>query len=246
MGPKRFFTFFTMQIYIFVTLFANINNLFLIFLMIKAVFDTPVEVKSIVFDLGNVVLDIDIQKSVDAFKELNIAGLVSDNIFPSPLPIFENYERGELSSVEFLSKFRENYPSASKINDEKFWWAWNILFGKFEPKRIELIKKLSEEYSVYLLSNTNEEHVRFFKELYKKQFGEEFESLFVKSFYSNELLCRKPDRIIYEKVIAETGVNPSETLFIDDLQKNVEGARQCGLIAYHLVAGRETILDIFK
>lgn len=210
----------------------------------KGVLDRFNEVENVIFDLGNVVLDIDIQRGVDALMKLKIGGLVAENIFPKPLKIFEEYERGEISSLQFFEYFVEKY-EVKNLNQTDFWSAWNSIFYEFDPRRIELIKKLSENYNVYLLSNTNAEHVKKFNDMFRTQFNEEFCAQFKRCFYSNELKCRKPESEIYNKVIEATGISAQKTVFIDDLEKNVIAARECGLNGHHLVEG-ETILDIFN
>lgn len=199
--------------------------------------------ESILFDMGNVLLDIDIQKSVTALLDINIDGIISEFIFPSPLPIFKEYECGRVNNEEFINSFVTKY-KIKNLNEEKFWHAWNALFDQFDPKRIELLKKLNKNYDLYVLSNTNSVHVKKFNDIYRDQFHEEFSSMFKSCFYSNELKCRKPESKIYKKVIEMANINPAKSIFIDDLKENVVAAEKCGFNTHHLTLG-QTILDIF-
>lgn len=211
----------------------------------KFILDTPKKIKNLVFDFGNVVMDIDIAKTVEAFMKLNIDGLKPENIFPLPLPIFEDFEIGAINETEFIEKFRTIFPAARDVKDSDFWDAWNILLLGFDPERIKLLKTLSKEYKIYILSNTNAEHVEYFSNLFESQFGIKLSDLFVKLFYSNEMGLRKPNLEIYHRVAKESNIDPSETLFIDDLLENVEAAKECGFQGFHLKSD-VTILNIFK
>ncbi|MFI3261314.1 MAG: HAD family phosphatase [Rikenellaceae bacterium] len=209
----------------------------------KGILEEYGNIDAIIFDLGNVLLDIDIQRSIDAFMALNIVGLKPEDVFPSPLKIFKDYETGKVSTMQFFDFFKEKY-GVKNVEEENFWAAWNVLLNNFDPKRIELLQKLGKNHDLYLLSNTNAEHVRFIGEMFRKQFKYEFCSLFKRCFYSNEVKCRKPDAEIYQKLIDQTGIIPEKSLFIDDLEANVIGARRCGINSYCLKQN-ETILDIF-
>ncbi|MFI3267967.1 MAG: HAD family phosphatase [Rikenellaceae bacterium] len=209
----------------------------------KSVLEGSGNINAIIFDLGNVLLDIDIQRSIDGFMNLNIGGLKPEDVFPSPLKIFKDYEMGKVSSMQFFDFFKREY-DVKNVEEANFWAAWNVLLNDFDPQRIELLRKLGESYDLYVLSNTNAEHVRRFNEMFRKQYKQEFCSLFKRCFYSNEMKMRKPNAEIYLKVIQQTGIDPQKTLFIDDLEENVEAARKCGINGYCLKQN-ETILDIF-
>lgn len=208
----------------------------------KNILTNKPEIENIIFDFGNVILDIDIQKSIDAFMALNIEGLKPENIFPSPLAIFEEYERGLITTHEFYESFKKEY-KAHHISEEQFFNAWNALLLHFDPKRIAKLQELAKSYNLYLLSNTNAKHVEVFNADFKAQFGYEMSSLFTHCYYSNELKTRKPDSDIYEKVLALSHLNPSKTIFIDDLKENTEAAGRSGLHTHHLQLP-ESILDI--
>ena len=55
-----------------------------------------------------------------------------------------------------------------------------------------------------------------------------FAPLFERVFVSGELGLVKPHAAIYEHVIDELGISPSELLFVDNRSENVEGARAVG------------------
>jgi putative hydrolase of the HAD superfamily len=117
----------------------------------------------------------------------------------------------------------------------------------FPEENAVLLQKLHEfGYQLYMLSNTNEMHVCFLTERLKKQYGRDLLSeLFDRTFYSNEIGYRKPNRDAYEYVLKTERLKPAETLFIDDLEHNVIGARQTGMQAYHHPKG-DRLVDLFQ
>jgi putative hydrolase of the HAD superfamily len=96
-----------------------------------------------------------------------------------------------------------------------------------------------------MLSNTNEMHIIFYIEYLKQRFGCDLLSeLFDRTFFSHEIGYRKPNREAFDYVLKSEGLKPAETLFIDDLEHNVIGARQTGMQAYHHLKGNR-LVDLF-
>jgi FMN phosphatase YigB (HAD superfamily) len=123
--------------------------------------------------------------------------------------------------------------------------AWNAMLLDFPAERAELLMNLKSRYRTFLLSNTNEIHINYYLNRISEWYGNDaMENFFEKHYYSNRIGMRKPDTEIFEFVLRENHLIASETLFIDDTLKHVEGARMAGLRAYHLQAP-ETIMDIF-
>lgn len=204
-------------------------------------------IKNIIFDFGGVLLDIDISKTVDAFKKLGIEGFHEDDIYPETKNVFLELEMGNINTREFFEALREQYPSANKASDKELYEAWCALLLDFDLKKFDLIKSLSSKYNLYLLSNTNYPHRIRFLNNYIRQTGFDMESLFKKCYYSDEMRGRKPDISIYNRVIKDAGIEPSETIFIDDNLVNITHAIESGMRGYYLKTKRgETILDIFE
>ncbi|MFI3322762.1 MAG: HAD family phosphatase [Rikenellaceae bacterium] len=207
--------------------------------------EKPIE--NIIFDFGGVILDIDISLAVKAFNRLGVDNIRQADIHPETKSFFLDLEVGAISDDQFLEEIRKIYPKAREVSDEKMWSAWNEILLEFTKERFELIKELNKHYNVYLLSNTNHPHRVFWCEKFEKEFGEPFESYFKKCYYSDELGCRKPDAIIYQKVLEDAGIEAEKSLFIDDNMINFSGATEVGLNWYHLdLTKGATILDIFE
>lgn len=203
------------------------------------------QIECVIFDLGGVILDIDIEQTIRAFYKLEIDNLKAETVFKDNQALFLELELGLVTPEEFIKRFNETYPGSQSVSEEAVWDAWNAILLTYEPERMELLKELNQHYKVYLLSNTNLPHRICFKEKYNKQFGGNFEDLFLQCFYSDEMHLRKPDKEIYRQVEKAIKQDGSKILFIDDSPINIEAADAHGWTAY-LLTKEESILDLFK
>jgi putative hydrolase of the HAD superfamily len=113
--------------------------------------------------------------------------------------------------------------------------------------RVRLLEKLANHYRVFILSNSNEIHYLKYAADFKVKYGyHDFDELVEKAYFSFRLHLQKPGKEIFEFVIFDRGLNPGETLFIDDSVMHIEGAKKAGLIAYQLrIAEGEQLTDLF-
>ena len=200
-------------------------------------------IKNIIFDLGRVLLNLDFDASIKAFQELGLQTDVLDKKQAYSDPVFYELEVGRISPKEFCNRVRVvlNNPDATDLQIED---AWSAMVLDMPENRLKKVQELSKNYNVYLFSNTNQIHIERMHQAFKAEYGFDFQSLFVKDYYSHEIYERKPDLVSYQKVIELSGVNPMETIFIDDLEKNIIGAQQAGLKTFWLKDGME-MTDIF-
>ncbi len=194
-------------------------------------------VKNIIFDFGGVILDIDMNKSVEAFAKLGITGFKADDIHPNTRSFFEELEMGKLTTPQFFEHVLSEYGgNTQKVSQRDLFEAWSALLLPFDSKKVAVIERLhnDKKYNLYLLSNTNYPHRVRFLNNFTRQFGYDMETLFEKCYYSDELEMRKPDANIYKYVLKDAGLKAEETLFIDDNQINLPSAEECGIHTYHL------------
>jgi putative hydrolase of the HAD superfamily len=200
-------------------------------------------IKNIIFDLGGVVINIDYKLTLREFAALGLKDI--DKVYTqfNQLPWFDKYDTGGISSEMFISEFSKLLaPGTSR---EQIVNAWNSMLLDFPIERAELLLNLKKRYRTFLLSNTNDLHIKYYFEKVKTEYGyDELKDFFEKEYYSHQVGLRKPGVEIYEFVLKDKNLKASETLFIDDTLKNVEGAREAGLKAYFLQAP-ETILEVF-
>ena len=198
-------------------------------------------IKNIIFDLGGVLINIDFKLTEQAFAKLGFHDFSKHITQFHITRLFEDYETGKINDAGFINRIQQLAPHP--ITENEIIHAWNALLLDFPPERIELLKKIKQQYRIFLLSNTNALHHTEFQKRFFALTGGQLEDVFDKTYYSQTTGMRKPNAEIYQLVVDENKLNPSETLFIDDTASNFSGAEQVGLQTFHLTAPM-TILDI--
>jgi FMN phosphatase YigB (HAD superfamily) len=193
-------------------------------------------IKNIIFDLGGVILNLDNQRTTDAFVALGLKNIREYFGHGHAASFFKDYEVGKITDGQFIGAIRET--TGLNASDQAIVESWNALLLDFPPERIQLLKELGKTYRIFLFSNTNALHLAALRDIYTRTFGSgSLEDHFEKTYYSHLLRMRKPDRASYEYILQENGLNGSETLFVDDAIINVEGAEQAGLKGLYLRPG---------
>lgn len=192
-------------------------------------------IKNIIFDLGGVFIDIHYQKTEDAFIDLGVTDFHTLFTQHHASDIFELLETGKLSPAAFYDAFRAT--TQLSLSNEQIKIAWNAMLGNFGIEKIEWLNSIRSKYNIFLFSNTNQIHYDGFMEIYREQTGrDDFNDHFIKAYYSQHIGVRKPYPESFQYILKEQGLNVSETLFIDDTLKNIEGAKAVGLQTIHLNA----------
>lgn len=204
--------------------------------------ESALPVKNILFDLGGVLLNLNIQKTLDAFRQLGIENIEHYFGLGHADSFFKHYETGHLSDREFIEALKKLVPET--IGEEQLVQAWNAMLLDFPASRIQWLKELKSRYRLFLFSNTNELHLQEFAKIFDGQYGFSLDSLFEKAYYSHRAGVRKPDHASYLMVVENHGLIAGETLFIDDALNNVEAAIAAGLQGRHLRPGEE-VTDLF-
>ncbi len=196
-------------------------------------------IKNIIFDLGGVLLDIDYRKSIEAFEHLGLQNFETMFSQFKADELFEHLETGIVSEHAFYAAIRER--TALSVTDQQIDDAWNALILSFRPQSLAFLEALSTQYKIYLLSNTNSIHLRYFKRLFTEETGKpSLDAYFIKAWYSNEIGLRKPGKEVFEFVLQQENLQSEETLFIDDTSINIEAAARLG-IKTHLLLPTERI-----
>lgn len=193
--------------------------------------------KAIIFDMGGVLVDLDLEDCKRAFKEdLNYYGI--DEILDPchQKGIWGDLEEGMLSAEDFRKiVLADSRPDAQPEDVDKA--MWRILSG-IAPYKAELLKKLAQKYDLYLLSNNNSICLPCSAGMFD-EVGAPLEEVFKKCFYSFEMKALKPSEKFYKAVIEQIGLPGEQMLFIDDSQKNVDGAIAAGLPAVYYQPGTD-------
>ena len=190
-----------------------------------------------IFDMGGVLVDLDIEDCKRAFKDY-LGYDEIDSIIDAchQKGIYGDLEEGKLSANEFRSIVLAGSRPESRPEDVDRAMS-HILVG-IEPAKAELLKRLSESYDLYLLSNNNPICIPHSGRIFADA-GVPLDKIFRKSFLSYEMKALKPSYSFYKAVIDEIGLPSEEMLFIDDSQKNVDGAIAAGLPAIFYQPGSD-------
>lgn len=201
------------------------------------------EIDAIVFDLGGVILNIDPERTSGAFKKLGFTDI--DNYFSrfDLDHVFLQLELGKISEEEFCENVRSWL--GREVSNEEIAAAWTAMIQDIPAPRMDVVKNLSKKCRTFMLSNTNVIHWRAFDEYMDANFGERFSDIMEKVYTSHELNMRKPNVEIYEHILKDSAMEPSRTLFIDDSEKNLEGAAKAGMKTYHMKIGNDLSKEIF-
>lgn len=183
--------------------------------------------EAIIFDLGGVLLDLDYQRTIIAFENL---GKIDFNTFYSQQQqtlLFDQFETGKIGSLHFINQLKRHLPTTATPN--QIVHAWNAMILDFRLEKIELLVKLSKSHRLFLLSNTNDIHMEKVRRELAKISALKLEDLFTKVYLSQEIGMRKPHPETFQYVCDDAKLNPSTTLFIDDSEQHILGAKSIGL-----------------
>jgi len=203
----------------------------------------PKNCKTIIFDLGGVILNLDYNLTKQAFIKLGVENFDEMYTQTNQTDLFNKYETGQISSQHFINKLLPHLPQGTSPN--KVVHAWNKMILDFPLSRLNFLDQLKEKYTLLLLSNTNEIHLEEVRRSLKKTTERTLESYFEKTYYSHLINKRKPSGEIFEYVCNEHNLNIEKTVFIDDTLGHVEGAKSIGLKGIHLANGM-TIEGLFQ
>jgi len=189
--------------------------------------------KNLIFDLGEVIIDIDYSQTIAAFQKLAIVDFREVVSYATQSHIFDLYEKGKVTTAGFRNELKQFLrPGTTDIEIEN---AWNAIFFDFPRAKIDLLKQLKSRYKTFALSNINEIHVDTINRVAHEKFGEaDFGSFFHGAYYSNEIGFRKPEQEIYNYILEKENLVAAETFFVDDKRENIEAARALGIHAYQL------------
>lgn len=198
----------------------------------------------LIFDLGNVIIDIDYHTSLQLIRN-QVSELIQDKVTGFYQTAFhKDYEKGLIDSPTFRDSVRGYFEQ--EWEDQKVDELWNSLLVTIPANRLELISNLKNKYQIGVLSNTNQIHIEGVDLILKRDHGiESLNQLFHRVFLSHEMGLSKPSPEIYEKMVSELGTTPDRVVFFDDLEANVKGAASVGIHAVH-VTGPEVIFDYLK
>ena len=197
-------------------------------------------IKNIVFDFGDVFINLDKEATFRRLKKLGVKEFTDDL-----LELGKQYEMGMITTQEFVNTFKTLFPSISEIDFKN---AWNSMLLDFPSHRLRFLKSLSnsKKYRIFLLSNTNDLHISWIQKTWGRKLFSEFKNCFEKFYLSHEIHLRKPNIDIYEFVIESNKLIPEETFFVDDTEENIVMANKLGIKIWHINPNSEDVVDLFS
>ena len=186
--------------------------------------------------MGGVLVDLDLTACKDAFRELGFKEV--DTVFnlSDQKTIFGLMEEGLVSADEFRNHIIAGSDPGVTPDDVDF--ALGRILAGISPYKIEMLRRLSADYDLYILSNINPIAISFARKMFREA-GFSLESDFRKCYFSCEMKALKPSEDFYKEVMSDIGLTGSEMLFIDDTPVNVDAANETGLPALHYVPGTD-------
>lgn len=197
-------------------------------------------IKTLLFDFGDVFIDLDKEVPYIEMKKLGIHSFTNEMIETN-----KQYETGKIGTSEFLNYYHKAFPNNSKKQLSE---AWNSIILTFPEYRLKFLEDLanSKQYQIILLSNTNDLHIeKVIENMTLKRYNR-FKNCFDAFYFSQEIHLRKPNPDIYEFVLKSHNIKPNECLFIDDTKENTETAKTLGIHTWNIIPKKEDVVDLFQ
>lgn len=184
--------------------------------------------KNIIFDMGNVLVKLDEEATMKQFAALGLGHDKAQTEHDEVADLIRGMGIGTVSNETFFDAVRRI--THRDLSDHEITKAVNaMLLYVPEEKKRKLLEIRKQGYHTYLLSNTIDLHWQYCKQQLFPMGKHTVDDYFERMFLSQVMHKKKPDDEIFQTVIAETSINPEETLFIDDLQENCQAAKRQGL-----------------
>ncbi|WP_413999007.1 HAD family hydrolase [Flavobacterium sp. W1B] len=195
-------------------------------------------INAIIFDFGDVFINLDKNATLEGLKKIGISEWNEDL---NKLNIL--FEKGEISREDFLLGIQKYAPKATT---DEILEAWSAILLDFPLYRLEFLQMLSQKYRLFLLSNTDSIHIDTFEQKNGVSFYSDFYQCFEKVYFSFEMGMRKPDTEIFNHVLNKHDLQAKRTLFVDDKKENTDTALSLGINVWNLQVGQEDVVDLFE
>ena len=190
-------------------------------------------IKNVIFDLGGVVVNLDRDRAVRALEKLGLEGADEMLGLYGQQEPFYGLETGERSTAEFFDIIRKR--TNPGVTDAEITDAFNEFLIDIPLQRLAMLRRMRMAgYRIFVLSNTNPVMFNTWIDRAFRQEGGTINDYFDGITVSfQELMC-KPNVAIFETLMRRYGLNPSETLMLDDSDKNCRAAAEAGAHAFRI------------
>lgn len=193
-------------------------------------------IKSLIFDLGNVLVPFDFQRAYDRLEPMCGFGVEEIRNRLRATELVHRFETGQVEPEQFVREFS----AALEIHTTyaEFCDMWSSIFLPNTLVPDEWLEAFSRNFRLVLLSNTNAIHFAMIRENYPLL--RHFHHLVL----SHEVGAKKPAPEIYREAIAKAECRPGECFFADDILINVEAAREHGMDAVQFESADQLARDL--
>lgn len=181
-------------------------------------------IRNIVFDMGRVMIDYEVRVFYERFGiEQSDRRLLTEEIFTSIEWI--QMDRGLLDEEDALEIWRRRLPKRLHEQMRKMVLCWNEPIMPIEGMA-QLVKELKENgYNIYLLSNATRRQHEYWPDIPGNEYFDD-------TLISADVKLVKPQPEIFEAAYRKFGIQPEESLFVDDNQANAEASCLTGMKAF--------------
>ena len=189
-------------------------------------------VKALLFDLGNVVIDIDFERIFKKWSHYSGVPVEDMKLAFQIDSAYEQHERGEIEGAEYHQHLAQKFDMS--LTYDQFCEGWNDIMVAPIDETVDILMSLKGRIPLYALSNANTLH----KQHWESKYHDEL-SHFEKVFVSSDIGCRKPESEAYQHVFDDLGIAAQNIVFFDDLAENVEAAGALGMTAIQVRSSRD-------
>lgn len=187
-------------------------------------------ISTIIFDLGGVLVNLDLPQCILNFKRLGILDIENYLSNFGQSGFFLSFEKGHIGTEEFRNEIRKFAPNP--LSDAQIDEAWCSFLCDIPVEKLHILAELKKKYRLVLLSNTNPLHIKVSAAAEFAKIGKTMYDFFDACYLSYEMKMTKPDAEIFEKLLSDEQVAANQCLFLDDGMKNIEQATKLGIQTY--------------
>ncbi len=187
-------------------------------------------ISTLIFDLGGVIVDLDLAKCIQNFKSLGLENIEQYLSNFGQKDFFMQFEKGQIGIPVFRDEIRKL--AGIELTDAQIDKAWCSFLTQIPVEKLHLLSELKKKYRLLMLSNTNPLHIQTAVAAEFRKTGKTMQDFFDKCYLSYEMGMVKPDVEIFEALLADAQVKAEECLFLDDGKKNIDTAAALGIQTY--------------